>query len=102
MADPGRNTQSDGAAAPAPGAGSPAVAPGPATKPAVAQPAVEWADLAREMWTYLTGQGGAINYQFVDMQVEVPQSIRPAAPKVTWRINGTLRITTTDRDSSGR
>ena len=61
---------------------------------------VDWTDLGKEMWSYLTGKGAAIDYTFVDMSVEVPRDTGPAAPRATWRLNGTLRITTTDRDSS--
>ena len=35
----------------------------------------DWADLAEEMWSYLTGKGAAINYEFIDMTVEVPRDI---------------------------
>ena len=53
-------------------------------------------DLGKEMWSYLTGKGAAINYQFVDMTIEVPQSTEPSAPRATWKLNGTLRITTAE------
>ena len=56
-----------------------------------------WTDLAKEMWSYLTGQGAAINYSFVDMAVEVPRDTGAEAPRATWKLNGTLRITTEDR-----
>ncbi|MDP9987689.1 hypothetical protein LFT44_03740 [Arthrobacter sp. FW306-05-C] len=61
----------------------------------------DWADLAEEMWSYLTGKGAAINYQFIDMTVEVPRDIGPDAPRATWKLNGSLRVTTSDRDVSG-
>ncbi|KIC67533.1 hypothetical protein AB0284_16005 [Pseudarthrobacter phenanthrenivorans] len=61
----------------------------------------DWADLAEEMWSYLTGKGAAINYQFIDMAVEVPRDIGPDAPRATWKLNGTLRVTTSDRDAAG-
>ena len=48
----------------------------------------------------LTGKGAAINYEFVDMLVEVPRDTGSHAPRAVWRLNGTLRITTSDRDSS--
>jgi hypothetical protein len=51
-------------------------------------------DLGRELWTFLTGKDAAINYQFVDMIVEVPRQTGPDAPRATWRLHGTLRITT--------
>ena len=60
-----------------------------------------FADLGKEMWTYLTGKGAAINYQFVDMIVEVPRETGSDAPRATWRLNGTLRITTTEDAGQG-
>ena len=61
---------------------------------------VDWTDLGKEMWSYLTGKGAAIDYTFVDMSVEVPRDTGAEAPRATWKLNGTLRITTTDRDSA--
>ena len=61
----------------------------------------DWADLAEEMWSYLTGKGAAINNQFEDMTVEVPRDIGPDAPRATWKLNGSLRVTTSDRDAAG-
>jgi hypothetical protein len=60
-----------------------------------------FADLGKEMWSYLTGKGAAINYEFVDMQVEVPQSTGPQADRAVWKLNGTLRITTAEDASRG-
>jgi hypothetical protein len=60
-----------------------------------------FADLGKEMWTYLTGKGAAINYEFVDMVVEVPRETGPQAPRAVWRLNGTLRITTAEKASKG-
>lgn len=61
----------------------------------------DWTDLGREMWSYLTGRGAAVNYTFDDMTVEVPRDIGPDAPRATWKFNGTLRVTTSDSASSG-
>ncbi|WLQ04859.1 hypothetical protein [Arthrobacter oryzae] len=61
----------------------------------------DWADLAEEMWSYLTGKGAAINYNFIDMTVEVPRDIGPDAPRATWKLNGSLRVTTSDKDAPG-
>ncbi len=58
-------------------------------------------DLGKEMWSYLTGKGAAINYQFVDMVVEVPRETGSDAPRATWKLNGTLRITTAENASKG-
>ena len=65
------------------------------------QDVVDWTDLGKEMWSYLTGKGAAINYEFVDMTVEVPRETGPQAPRATWKLNGTLRITTAENASRG-
>ncbi|MFO8074632.1 MAG: hypothetical protein R6T85_00765 [Egibacteraceae bacterium] len=57
-----------------------------------------FSDLGKDMWDYLTGKGAQIDYEFVDMVVEVPRHTGPDAPRATWKLNGTLRITTTDED----
>ena len=65
------------------------------------QQVTSFADLGKEMWSYLTGKGAAINYEFVDMMVEVPRETGTEAPRATWRLNGTLRITTAEGKSQG-
>ncbi len=55
-----------------------------------------FADLGKEMWAYLTGKGAAINYEFVDMTVEVPRDTGAESPRATWKLNGSLRITTSE------
>ena len=59
-----------------------------------------WTDLGESMWSYLTGKEAAINYEFVDMEIGVPRSTGSEAPTANWKLNGTLRITTSDRDSA--
>ena len=62
---------------------------------------VDWTDLGREMWSFLTGREAAINYRFLDMAVEVPRDTGADAPRATWKLNGTLRITTSDDELPG-
>ncbi len=66
------------------------------------QEVLDWTDLGREMWSFLTGRQAAINYRFVDMEVEVPRDTGPQAPRATWRFNGTLQVTTSDVDTAGQ
>jgi hypothetical protein len=61
---------------------------------------VDWTDLGREMWSFLTGREAAINYRFIDMAVEVPRDTGSSAPRATWKLNGTLQVTTKDNASS--
>ena len=56
----------------------------------------DWTDLGQQMWSYLTERSAVVNYNFVDMTVEVPRDIGPDAPRATWKIDGTLRVTTSD------
>lgn len=61
----------------------------------------DWTDIGREMWSYLTGRGAAVNYTFENMIVEVPRDIGPDAPRATWRFDGTVRVTTSDDEAAG-
>ena len=65
------------------------------------QPVTDWTDLGREMWEYLTGRGAAVSYELVDMEVEVPRDTGPNAPRATWKLNGTVRVTTSDDEFTG-
>jgi hypothetical protein len=58
-------------------------------------------EIGQELWSYLTGKGATIEYSFADMSVEVPKTTGPDAQRATWKLNGTLRIRTTDKDSAG-
>ena len=60
---------------------------------------VDWTDMGREMWSFLTGRQAAINYRFIDMAVEVPRDTGAGAPRATWKLNGTLQISTRDNAS---
>ncbi len=66
------------------------------------QQIVDWTDLGREMWSFLTGRDAAINYRFVDMHVEVPRDTGADAPRATWRLDGTLQVTTRDNEHTRR
>ena len=61
---------------------------------------VDWSDLGQRMWTFLTGREAAINYTFRDMTVEIPRDTGSQAPRATWKIDGTLTVTTHDSDTS--
>jgi hypothetical protein len=58
-------------------------------------------DIARDMWSYLTGKGATVEYSFDNMLVEVPKTTGPDSPRAVWKLDGTLRIKTTDRDNNG-
>ena len=58
-------------------------------------------EFGQELWDYLTGKGAVIEYTFDQMQVEVPKTTGADAPRATWKLDGTLRIRTSDKDSTG-
>lgn len=62
---------------------------------------LDWTDLGREMWSFLTGRRAEINYRFVDMSVEVPRDTGPDAPRAVWKVDGTLQVTTRDQAAEG-
>ena len=67
---------------------------------AVPQHQSSFADLAKELWSYLTDRGAAVNYEFVDMTVEVPKETGAESERAVWKLNGSLRITTTEQPSA--
>ncbi len=67
---------------------------------AVPQHQSSFADLAKELWSYLTDRGAAVNYEFVDMTVEVPRETGAASERAVWKLNGSLRITTTEQPTA--
>lgn len=58
-------------------------------------------EFGKLMWSYLTGSEAVIDYSFVDMKVGVPKTTGTASEVAYWSLNGTLRITTTDKHRSG-
>lgn len=58
-------------------------------------------EFGQELWNYLTGKGAVIEYAFDQMSVEVPKTTGTNSPRATWKLHGTVRIRTTDRDNPG-
>ena len=58
-----------------------------------------WPDLAIALYDRLTGRGASITYRFDDMHIEVPQALGEDAPRATWRLHGSLVITTDEPTS---
>ena len=62
---------------------------------------IDITEIGQEMWSYLTGKGATVEYRFDNMLVEVPRTTGPNSPRAVWKLDGALRITTSDRDSAG-
>lgn len=57
-----------------------------------------WPDLAVGLYDRLTGRNAEIEYEFEEMTVDVPSGTSDDAEHATWRVDGTVRVTTRERD----
>jgi len=55
-----------------------------------------WPELAEGLYGFLTGRGATIEYSFDNMEIGVPSAARAEAPQAMWKINGSLKIRTTE------
>ena len=55
-----------------------------------------WPDLAIGLFERLTGRNAEISYTFEDFELHVPSSTSDNAEHAQWKMNGTLKITTTE------
>ncbi|WP_048075313.1 hypothetical protein [Haloquadratum walsbyi] len=62
------------------------------------QETTSWPDLAIGLYDRLTGRGAEIIYDFEDMEVEVPSGTGEDAEHAQWRVDGTVRVTTRERE----
>ncbi|MEZ3116906.1 hypothetical protein RYH80_13405 [Halobaculum sp. MBLA0147] len=57
-----------------------------------------WPDLAISLYDRLTGRNAEITYDFEDMEVAVPSGTGEDAEHAHWELDGTIRVTTRERD----
>jgi hypothetical protein len=57
-----------------------------------------WPDLAIGLYDRLTGRNAEIHYQFDDLTVEVPSGTGDDAEHAEWRVDGGVRVTTSERE----
>lgn len=62
-----------------------------------------WPDLAINLYDKLTGRNAEITYEFDNFDLYIPSSTGPDSKTehAHWKMNGTLRIRTTDHKNSG-
>ena len=60
------------------------------------QQTTTWPELAEGLYSFLTGRGATIEYSFDNLQVWVPSSTSHEASSAQWKLNGTLRIRTSE------
>lgn len=57
-----------------------------------------WPELAIGLYDRLTGRGAEITYEFEEMEVQVPSGTGEDAEHAEWHVDGTVRITTRERE----
>ncbi|MFC6955345.1 hypothetical protein [Halorubellus litoreus] len=57
-----------------------------------------WPELAIGLYDRLTGRNAEIHYEFDDMHVDVPSKVGADAESARWRLDGTVVITTRERE----
>jgi hypothetical protein len=64
---------------------------------AKATEASNWPDLAMALWDGLTGRKAEIAYHFDHLEVSLPSHVGDGAQYATWKLNGVLKIRTSDK-----
>lgn len=57
-----------------------------------------WPELAISIYDQLTGRDAEITYVFEDMEVDVPSKAGEDPDHARWRLDGTVRISTSERE----
>ncbi len=55
-----------------------------------------WPELAEGLYGFLTGRGATIEYHFDNMEISVPSSAKADASYAQWKLNGALKVRTTE------
>jgi len=58
-----------------------------------------WPELAIGLYDKLTGRGAEITYDFEDFELHVPSKVGSGAEYAQWKMNGKLKIRTTDEEN---
>lgn len=58
-----------------------------------------WPELAIGLYDKLTGRGAEITYDFDNFSIEVPSGTGEDQESARWKMNGVIRIRTTDREA---
>ena len=56
-----------------------------------------WPELAEGLYGFLTGRGATIEYHFDNMEIAVPSSASPDATQAHWKLNGALKVRTSEK-----
>ncbi|SFO18427.1 hypothetical protein SAMN04488519_104203 [Algoriphagus ornithinivorans] len=56
-----------------------------------------WPDLAIGLYEKLTGKGAVISYDFEDFTLGVPKEVGDSSTFTNWKVNGKLKISTSEK-----
>jgi hypothetical protein len=59
-----------------------------------------WPELAIGLYDKLTGRDAEITYAFDDFELLIPSSTSPDATHAKWKMNGAVRISTRNRETT--
>lgn len=59
-----------------------------------------WPDLAIGLYDRLTGNNAEISYGFDEMHIQVPSGTGENAQHAEWVLNGTVKISTSEKSDS--
>ncbi len=55
-----------------------------------------WPELAEGLYSFLTGRGATIEYHFDNMEIGVPSSAHADASRAMWKLNGAIKVRTSE------
>ncbi|MDH3356822.1 MAG: hypothetical protein OET81_11305 [Desulfobacteraceae bacterium] len=55
-----------------------------------------WPELGMALYDKLTGRDAEITYEFENLEVSVPSSASSEASHANWKLNGTLKVRTSE------
>ena len=61
------------------------------------QETTTWPEFAEGLYGFLTGRGATIEYAFDQLEILVPRHASDDSPQAKWKLNGTVRIRTSER-----
>jgi len=61
------------------------------------QETTTWPEFAEGLYGFLTGRGATIEYGFEQLEILVPRHASDDSPQAMWKLNGAVRIRTSER-----
>ena len=56
-----------------------------------------WPEFAEGLYGFLTGRSATIEYELDQLEILVPRNANDKSPQAKWKLNGTVRIRTSEK-----